>query len=182
MPRALWIILATAILPANGAYTVAPKTSTVTYTIVHKFHSVEGKSSDIEGKAVVKDDGTIQAMVRVPVASFRSGDGNRDEHMLEAVEGAKFPYVTFKGIASLGPDRALPSTALPMQGEVEFHGVTHPVSVPLALEVQPDGSVRGHGSFDVSLDAYGVERPSLLFIKIDDKCHIDLDLVLRESR
>jgi polyisoprenoid-binding protein YceI len=182
MASALWFILAAAILPANGAYTVAPKTSTVTYTIVHKLHSVEGRSSDIEGKAVVRDDGTVQAMVRVPVASFRSGDGNRDEHMLEAVEGGKFPYVTFKGVASLGPEKTLPSGALPMQGEIEFHGVTHPVTVPLSLEVQPDGSLHGHGGFDVSLDAYGVERPSLLFMKIDDSCHIDLDLVLRESR
>jgi polyisoprenoid-binding protein YceI len=182
MMRALWITVLAAVLPAGGSYRVDGAGSSIQYTIVHKLHQVEGKSSDIEGRAVVKDDGMVQAMVRVPVPSFRSGDGNRDEHMLEAVEGGKFPFVIFKGVANLGPERVLPATPLQMQGEVELHGVKRPVVVPLSLAVEPDGSIRARGSFDVSLDAHGIERPSLLFVKVEDNCRIDFELILREIR
>ena len=67
-----------------------------------------------------------------------------------------------------------------LDGEVELHGIKTTAAIPLSLQQQPDGSVRARGSFEVSLDAHGVERPSLLFVKID--CHIDFDLVLRGER
>ena len=34
----------------------------------------------------------------------------------------------------------------------------------------------------ISLDAYCIERPSLLFVKVEDGCRIDLDLVAREVK
>ena len=179
--NALWALILAAALPQGATLGVDAKASEVRYTIVHKLHRVEGASRDVEAKAVVKDDGSVLAMARIPLASFRSGDGNRDEHMLEALEAGKHPFVVFKGTARLGPGRDVPAT-LPMAGEVDLHGVATPVTVPLALAVQPDGSVRARGSFQVSLDAHRVERPSLLFVKIDDGCRIDFDLLMRESR
>ncbi len=44
------------------------------------------------------------------------------------------------------------------------------------------GTARARGGFDVSLDAHHVERPSLLFVKIEDDGHLDFDLVLRGTR
>ncbi len=76
-----------------------------------------------------------------------------------------------------------PPPELVLEGEVELHGVRRPVRVPVALARQPDGTLRARATFEVSLDAFGIERPSLLFVKIDDACRIDLDLLLRrESR
>jgi len=181
MANVLWAILLASTLPAGG-WSVDPPASTVRYTIVHKLHHVEGITHDMEARAVVKDDGSVLAMVRVPITSFRSGDANRDEHMLEAMEAGKFPYVVFKGIARLGAAREPPSGPATMDGEVEFHGVSTPVTVPVSLLLQQDGSVRARGSFDVSLDSHHVQRPSLLFVKIDDDCHIDFDLVMRGGR
>ena len=31
-------------------------------------------------------------------------------------------------------------------------------------------------SFDVSLDKYSIERPALLLVKIEDACHMSIDL------
>jgi hypothetical protein len=41
--------------------------------------------------------------------------------------------------------------------------------------------VRVKGAFDVSLDAHGVERPSLLLVPIEDACRVDVDLLLRRA-
>jgi polyisoprenoid-binding protein YceI len=182
MASAIWSLLLVATLPANGKFDVDPGSSNVRYTVIHKLHRVEGVSHEIEARAAVKEDGQVLAMVRVPVTSFRSGDGNRDEHMIEAVEAGKFPFVVFKGIARLGASRAVPAAPVTMNGEVDLHGVSTPLTVPLSLAVQPDGSVRAHGSFDVSLDAHHVQRPSLLFVRIEDDCHVEFDLVLRSGR
>lgn len=181
MTYPLLALLAAATLPAGTLLSVDPASSAVKFQIVHKLHRVDGQSKQIEGKAAVQEGGKVLAMVRVPASSFRTGDGNRDEHMLEVLEVDKHPYVVFKGIAQVGSGE-LPHQVT-MTGELDFHGVTHPVTVPLTLEPGPDGSLRARGGFEVSLDAYRVERPSLLFVKIEDGCHIDLDLLLRkESR
>lgn len=178
------LLLATALaagLPAGG-FAVDPAASTLRYHIVHKLHRVEGVSNRLEGKALVKEDGTVQAMVRAPVTSFKSGDGNRDSHMAEAVDAARFSHVTFRGVARLGEGRALPAGPLAMEGEVELHGVKRPVRVALAVELRPDGALHATGTLTVSLEAHGVERPSLLFVAVDDACAVDVDLVLREER
>lgn len=163
-------------------FTVEPARSAVLYHIVHKFHDVTGKSSTIEGKAIWRADGSVLAMVRIPMASFDSGERNRDADMRETVEATRHPHVVFRGIAHIDPVVAASEREEPlkvkMEGEVELHGVKRPATVPLEIEFSP-GAARVRGSFDVSLDAFGIERPSLLFIKIDDACKIDLDLLLR---
>ena len=55
-----------------------------------------------------------------------------------------------------------------------------PASGP-PVEPGPAG-LRVRGSFQVSLESFRIERPSLLFVKIDDACRIDLDLLLREEK
>ncbi len=179
---ALWL----AVAPPDGrAWSVEPAQSTVRYHVVHKFHRVTGITSTVEGKAVLKPDGQVLAMVRIAVASFDSGDRNRDANMREAIGASTHPFVVFRGIAALGSDAVAASRSVAleirMQGEVELHGVKRPVVVPLAIELEPGGAGRARGSFEVSLDAFGVERPSLLFVKIEDACRIEVDLALRPA-
>jgi polyisoprenoid-binding protein YceI len=181
MIHALLAAALAATLPAGATLSVDAAASTVRYNVTHKLHKVHGESRQIEGKAVVAD-GRVLGMVRVPVSSFRSGDGNRDAHMEEALEAGKFPFVVWKGVAKLGSGNALPDGPLQMEGQLELHGVTRPVSALLTIEVRADGAVHARGSLDVDLDAHGVERPALLFVKIDDTCRIDVDLVLRERK
>lgn len=166
-------------------YAVDPATSTVAYHVVHPFHRVTGTSSRVEGKAVLFPDGKVIAMVRVPVASFDSGVANRDSNMRDAVEEGRFPFVVFRGRARLDPALAASAgeTAIQasMDGELELHGVKRPVVVPLAIQLSRDGTGRARGSFEVSLESFGIERPSLLLVRIHDACRIDLDLALREA-
>lgn len=87
-----------------------------------------------------------------------------------------FPFVVFKGLTHLGTEPAQ------LQGQVELHGVKKSYAVTVTVEPELDGTLRAKGSFDVSLDAHGIDRPSLLFVKIDDACRIEVDLLLRGSK
>jgi len=168
--------------PAARILAVNPSTSTLGYAIVHKLHKVDGASHSVEGKVALLADGRIQVMVRAPVASFKSGDANRDEHMAEVLETGKYSHVTFKGVATASPPATFPSAQdLSLQGVLELHGRKHPETLPLKIEWLSATEARVKASFPVSLDAYEVERPSLLFIKIDDACVITADLALKEE-
>jgi polyisoprenoid-binding protein YceI len=171
----LALLIAASLAPA---YRVDPSASTIKYTVVHKLHQVDAASKQVEGKVLVRDDGAVLAELRAPVMSFRSGDGNRDEHMAEVLEVGKYPVVVFKAVARLGSDGRLPAGGLPIDGQVELHGVKHVYRIPLTVSPREDGSLHVTGAFDLSLDAHHIERPSLLFVKIDDACHLDVDLVL----
>jgi len=175
------LLLAVTLAPGS-TLSVDPATSAIRFHIVHKLHKVDGQATQLEGRAVSRDDGTVAAMVRVPLATLQTGEANRDQHMLEALEVGKYPFVVFKGVARLGPGGDLPAGPLTLDGQLDLHGVQRPVSLPLTVARGQDGGLRAKGSFDVSLDAYKIERPSLLFVKIDDGCRIDFDLVLREGQ
>ncbi len=154
------------------------KASRFTYTLVHKMHTVKGTSASAEGKLVCLADGTGQVMIRIPVDSFDTGNSNRDAHAAEVLEPGRFPYVVFKGVVHglqrpVGFPAPLAGTA---EGVLDFHGVKVPTKVPFSIKLESGDKARGTAHFEVSLDAHQVERPSLLFVKVDDKVAIDADL------
>lgn len=175
------VLLLTALLaqaPAGASYSVNPQKSVLAYNIVHKFHKVRGESKVVQGKALLKPDGALQVMVRAPIGSFESGDGNRDEHMRETMEEPKHPYVTYKGVAKLASGTLPPQLDLVLDGELEFHGHKQAERIPVHVENAGPSTAHVTGHFTVSLDRYQVERPSLMFIKVDDACVVDFDLHL----
>ena len=168
--------------PAGVPLSVDPATSVATYHVRHALHAVDGRSSAIEGKAIVGDDGRVMAMVRIPISSFDSGDANRDANMRDTLEISKFPYVVFKAVAHLpvpAPHGHAFETTL--DGELDFHGVRHRLAVPATVTLGDDGGAAVKARLHVSLDAFHVERPSLLFVKLQDDCSVDVDLKLRSS-
>jgi polyisoprenoid-binding protein YceI len=177
--RILTLFALLAAAPSPSTFGVAQDRSTLRYTVKHKLHEVSAEAHKLEAKALLKPDGAAQVMVRARVADFLSGDGNRDEHMQETMEATRFPTVTFKGVGKLAMPAAFPGAAeLTLDGELELHGRKARVQVPVALELPSAGEARVKGDLHVSLDAYGIERPSLLLVPIDDDCEVQFDLVL----
>jgi polyisoprenoid-binding protein YceI len=177
MIPALLALLAAA-TPAPGAFTVDPAGSVVRFHLDHKMHKVDGRSTQVEGKAIVGDDGKVMTMVRIPAASFDTGDGNRDSHMRETLEISKYPFVVFKGVTSLTvPVSQGKPVETKLQGELDFHGVKRPLEVPVQISFGPDGATV-KTKFAVSLEAHRIERPSLLFVKVDDQLLMDVELRL----
>jgi polyisoprenoid-binding protein YceI len=187
MPLALVAMLVASALPPGAVYDLDPSASSIRFHVVHKLHEVDGTSGSIDGKAVLQADGRVLAMVRAPLAEFRTGDRNRDTHLQEVLEPGSHPFVVFKGVGRFpeGPRLARAGhggQTVETSGEIELHGLKQPVAVPVAIEFRPDGTARAKGSFSVSLDSFRIQRPSLLFVPIDDACRIDVDLVFREVK
>jgi polyisoprenoid-binding protein YceI len=161
--------------------TLALTQGTLRYTVVHKLHEVTGTTHELEGLARLTPGAPTLVQVRAPIKSFDSGNSNRDAHMREATHEPLHPIAEVKG--------TLPPIALPLDGardltldaRVELNGVQRKEAIPVHLEPAGARGVHGTFSFPISLDAFGVERPELLLIKIDDRAVIAGD-VLFEAR
>lgn len=166
---------------AGEAFAVVPASSSLTYHLVHKLHKVDGKSTRVEGRARLAAGGQALVTVRAPVESFDSGNVNRDGHMKEAVEAARFPTVELKAIAEgFALPASFPATVdKTFKAQLSFHGVQQTFDVPVRLVFESATAVRATARFAVSLDAYRVERPSLLFTKVDDQLQIDAVLAFQ---
>jgi polyisoprenoid-binding protein YceI len=157
--------------------------STLTYRLVHRFHTVEGVSKAVEGRARILPDRTVQAMVRARVDSFDSGNGNRDSDMRTATEAAKHPFVTLKAVGRLAEIASYPAERdLPLRGELTFHGRTRPLELTAKVRFETPARVRVDAAFPVSLEDFEVERPALLFVKVEDGLAIATKLTLEAER
>lgn len=175
---ALFVVLAVggaAHAQAAADYVADAKASTLTYHLVHKMHRVDGTSHKVEGKARVTPDGKAQVMLRAPAESFDSGNVNRDAHMKESVEAAKFPFIELKALGDgLTPPSTLPATQKKtFKAQLTFHGVQQVLEVPVELTWDSAQKVRAAASFVISLDQFKIERPSLMFVKVEDELKID---------
>jgi len=179
-------IVAVVVATAAAARAQAPSTdlnvvtagSSITYHLVHKMHKVDGVSHKVEGKARLMPDGKALVEVHAPSESFDSGNVNRDAHMKEAVEAAKYPSIELK---ALGEGVKVPSTFPTTQkktfkAQLTFHGIQQVFDLPVELTWESATKVQAAASFAISLDAYKVERPSLMFVKVDDELKLDAKL------
>ncbi len=156
-------------------YNVVPAESSITYHLVHKLHHIEGTSHKLEGKARLTPDGKAQVMVRAPAESFDTGNVNRDAHMKEAVEAAKYPWVELKALGDgITPPATFPTTQKKtFKAQLTFHGIQNVFDLPVDVTWESPTKVRATTTFPISLDGYKVERPSLMFVKVDDELKLD---------
>ncbi|HKP97218.1 MAG TPA: YceI family protein [Fibrobacteria bacterium] len=145
--------------------------SSLTYVLVHPMHTVKGITRDFECKVELSDD-TVSSRIRVAadVRKFDSGNSSRDSHALEAVDALKFPRVSFES-RSIKPEGG----GYLVAGDLTFHGVTRPVSFHVTPALGKD-RVEITGTFEINLSDYGVERPSLMFMKSKDQLTLRFDL------
>ena len=178
----VWLAAASLLALAAHADAARParlalQQGTLNYPVVHKLHQVTGTTREMEGLARLQPGGATLVQVRARVASFDSGNSNRDAHMREATHEPLHPVAEVKG--------TLPTLTLPLAGplqltmdaRVELNGIQQKHAIPVQLEASGARAVRARFSFPISLDAYQVERPELLLIKIDDRATISGDLV-----
>ena len=168
MPALFFVAAASAgALPARAQTAQLSGSGSVEYRLVHKFHKFVGLSKAMAVRGSVDASG-LKVMARAQVGTFDSDNANRDEHMMETVEGAKYPWAVVRAAM---PGFKLPTsgtTKITVQGAVELHGVTVNHPIDLQLETKDGVHFKVRFEFVESLTAHKIERPSLLFVAVDD--------------
>ncbi len=146
--------------------------SSVTYSMVHKLHSWQGVSKDLKvaTKWNEQKNEIEQISIVVNVATFNSGLSSRDSHMMEVLDGLTYPRIIFSSSnVQYTPDGIL------VKGKLQFHGVERMIETKVKLE-KVNRKWMFTGSLPVLLEDYKVERPSLLFVKVDNLVKIDFQV------
>ena len=164
---AAWLCLCAWLSLISALAAAAPRASifdlnrgAITYTVVHKLHEVKGTTRALEGRAQVLPSRELRVQVRTRVASFDSGNSNREEHMREATHEPEHPFAEVKGTAR---GVRLPVAApldLELDATVQLNGLRQRQRIPVRLTAE-GSAVRARFSFSISLDAFHVERPEL---------------------
>jgi polyisoprenoid-binding protein YceI len=148
-------------------------TSTVKYSMRHKLHSWEGVSNSLKVATKWNDQKKEieQISIVVGVASFNSGLSSRDSHMLEVLDALTYPRIIFSSSSvQYTPDGIL------VKGKMQFHGVDRMIETKVKMEKVNNKWVFT-GKLPILLEDYKVERPSLLFVKVDNLVQIDFKVV-----
>ena len=157
----------------NVKLTLNKTDSFIRYTLDHPAHTSIGTSKDFicGGYYDNTSKQITKLVVAAAVASFDSQNSSRDSHALEVLEGTKYPKVTFvsKAIKEEAGD-------LTIVGELNFHGIKKDITIK-AKQMASDKKIILSGSFNVSLDKFKVEKPSMVGVAVDDNLVMDFKTV-----
>lgn len=138
--------------------------SLITYFGVHYLHKWEGSTSDVKG--VVSYDKNIdqyECSISVPLSTFSSGNDNRDSNMLVYCRAFDFPNINFQSTSI-----KVNESTLEIEGKIEFAGEEKEIKTNAKLNSLDSNLFTIEGELDILLSEFKVERPSLLFVEIED--------------
>jgi len=151
--------------------------STLSYHMSHPIHEVDGTSTAARGKGTCTN-GTCDFLIAAPVNTFKSGDSNRDLHMIETVRGAEFPMVV---VRATFPESELVNSTLYADLQVQFAGQTaHYQHIPF----QKSGSgnqVHIVGTIPSTCSDFKIQRPSFLAVPIKNEIPVHVDMTWKSQ-
>ncbi|MGH9476972.1 MAG: hypothetical protein ACRD1C_11665 [Terriglobales bacterium] len=150
--------------------------STLIYHVVHPLHRVEGVSHAARGRGACHP-GKCDFLIAAPVNSFRSGDTDRDLHMLQVTRGAQFPMITVRAAV---PARSLHPGTLQADLRVSFAGQQKEYAqVPFRISAAEKGGLELQGTIPATLTDFKITPPELLMMPIHNDIPIQVDLTWR---
>ncbi len=142
--------------------------SYITYAMSHPMHDWEGTSKDVNSVLIYNNDTKLieKVAAAIPVSTFDSQNANRDSHMIEVVDGIKFPTVTFSSTSIAGtPDK------MSVTGTLTFHGVAQTIVFDANAKITDQG-IEINGAFNVKMTEFKIEVPSLMGIPTKDQIQL----------
>ena len=174
--RITTLALAAALLLPGQARAAAIEATAVDvqFHIEHPAKKYDSKLLEGGGSATVTFDpadmSSLTLTTAIRVEMFNSDNARRDSHMIETLEGLVFPTIawTVESVTGLSGGVKAGTFDITARGPMSLHGVTQQLEIPVRLVIDDAGHISADSAFSISLEAWGIERPTLLFIPIKD--------------
>lgn len=149
--------------------------------------SFDGRTRAVEGWIELEPGALAEGVawnVGVDLRELDTGIGLRNQHMRENhLHTEEFPKAVFHGSAEPGTlTGALAEgskVTLELTGDFELHGVTRPRTIPVVIQLRPDGSLEASAAFEVSLEDHDIPLPRFLMLKLADVQRLEIRLLAR---
>ncbi len=148
--------------------------SKITYYGSHFTSDWQGHSSGFRGRIIYDavNQTTNSCSLRVDLATFDSGNSNRDSNMLTYLDVFQYPDVMF-----VSNEIFVEGINASIKGKLTFHGITKDIN--LTADISFNDGFNAEGIFIILLSEYDVERPVLLFKKIADEMKLKFHIVAK---
>lgn len=166
----------------------------VTFTSKAPLETIVGKTSQVRGYVTVDPNdlkSSAKGKIEVDLTSLETGIGLRDIHMREQyLETDKYPKTTFEitRVIEVGGNVLEDQKPVEMvlEGNFTVHGVTRLIEVPVTAKLieeseqtknrHPGDLLHIQATFDVILSDHKINRPQFVFLKLDEKQRVDVDI------
>lgn len=138
-------------------------------------HTFSGTSERLTG-LINLEDGTVDFYL--DLETLDTGNAKRDKDMLITLETDSYPFGEFYGTLKSDFDaQLLEAQEVAVEGTFKIHGKEQTVVITGTLTPTENTLVVSAG-WILKLADYGIEPPSLLFIKVDQEQEIEINAVL----
>ena len=138
--------------------------SLVTYFGNHVLHKWEGSTNDVQGVVLFNEvKNQYECNISIPLSTFSSGNDSRDSNMLIYCKAFDFPNISFQSTSI-----KVKKSRLEIEGKIEFAGEEKEIKTNAKLNRLDNNLFAIDGELDILLSEFKVERPSLLFVEIED--------------
>ena len=142
--------------------------SLVTYFGNHVLHKWEGSTNDVQGVVLFNEvKNQYECNISIPLSTFSSGNDSRDSNMLIYCKAFDFPNISFQSTSI-----KVNESRLEIEGKIEFAGEEKEIKTNAKLNRLDNNLFAIDGELDILLSEFKVERPSLLFVEIEDLVNI----------
>ncbi|MBZ0180491.1 MAG: YceI family protein [Melioribacteraceae bacterium] len=164
------------------------------------FEKIVGVSSGLDATVMINKNNVADkpmGKVKVDIAKIKTGIDLRDEHLRSEnwLNAEKFPYAEFKlkSIQNASSNKLSngQKVKVTLVGDFTVHGVTKEIKVPAVLTYfeeneqtkakMPGNLLVANAEFSINLSDYGVEIPSMVVGKVNDKVEIDVNFVASDA-
>ncbi len=116
---------------------------------------------------------------RIQVEYFNSENPRRDSHMMDTLEGLVFPIIDWKveGLSGVSGPWKPGTIEARAKGPLTVHGTTQELETPVTVDVAENGLIDVKARFQVKLEDFGIERPTLVFVPIANVVPIQVQIV-----
>jgi len=159
--------------PAQSDSQWALYSSTLSYHISHRLHEVDGVSHSVLGKGVCHA-GQCDFLIAAQVKSFDSGDSNRDLHMIQVTQGAKFPIVS---VRLQLPEVAFSSSTIVCDLDIQFAGQTAHYQHLTFHQVVQGNEHRITGTIPSTLSDFKIPPPSFFTVPLKNEMPVKVDIM-----
>ena len=118
--------------------------------------------------------GQCEFLIAAQVKSFDSGDSNRDLHMIQVTQGAKFPIVS---VRLQLPEVALSSSTIVCDLDIQFAGQTAHYQHLTFHQVVQGNENRITGTIPSTLSDFKIPPPSFFTVPLKNEMPVKVDIM-----
>jgi len=174
-------IFALAALGLTLAASAQKLTSKDTHVHINASTPVEDIDAVLSNAVGILNTETNEAVWQLQIQSFTFKRALMQEHFNENyMESTKFPKATLRAKIGGVSDWKKPATYKGgIKGQMEIHGVTKDISIPVTITVNKDGSVLIESEFNIRTADYGIEIATLVVSKVAEVVKVTVKSTLK---